>query len=537
MTCLGAPAAAKGPAVTRKLLIVPLLVLLSLALLAPSSALAKNQIEVGFSTNLHNYSRQGVQEPRSSYIDVFCGYVENEAGPELCSQRFEDQGSLSATVERNGAIVGSAAEDAVPTDPHYADILIPIAPEAGDLVRVSQHGQPLTAVTYGGGPTVELNCAVPDDPGVPFLEGEKEFGSFASGSLPGEVQSTRYRTEASYVVQPDGYWDVRAEREVSPGVNVTSGTGVPITNCAAAEAPVAGCDQYWTPPGQTLSIAAPGVLANDGDPKGLPITAKVLKVSFGVKEHPYSLDPATGALTFKPGSQKGPRKATITYEVVNSKGTVSPPTTATIFVQDERPSLKQCAEAKFDSSKPDPYQKVCSDISISGSEKIDRDGAKGTLEWGFVSRNKESLCHYFWGEWALEGRTFVRWKGTPDAQVSVAETATTKGSKVQFDPSVGVGFDGPVPSVGASVGISVQKTANSVTLASVPEKNSAVIDSRGAPLVAKTNSTSFELTATASIAVGKTTLRLRDPSRTAHVCLLPESGGVPPKIFHGAKAC
>jgi hypothetical protein len=119
------------------------------------------------------------------------------------------------------------------------------------------------------------------------------------------------------------------------------------TNLAAG-LPDAECDQYWTPPGQILSVPEPGVLVNDSDPAGLPLRTHVLKISFGVSSHPYSLNSRSGALVFQPGGSKTARKATITYDVINSNGEVSKPATITIFIQATKPKLHQCARASFD---------------------------------------------------------------------------------------------------------------------------------------------------------------------------------------------
>jgi hypothetical protein len=51
-------------------------------------------------------------------------------------------------------------------------------------------------------------------------------------------------------------------------------------------APTAANDSYSTPPGQTLTVAAPGVLGNDKDPEGTSLTAKLVA------------SPASGSLSF-----------------------------------------------------------------------------------------------------------------------------------------------------------------------------------------------------------------------------------------------
>jgi hypothetical protein len=118
-----------------------------------------------------------------------------------------------------------------------------------------------------------------------------------------------------------------------------------LTDCMAGqgtEPPLARCDVYWVKPHGQLTVGAPGVLGNDSDPAGLPLRAVVDKINFGVSDHPYHLNPATGALRFTPRSTPGgkPFAAQITYHVKDSAGKTSNQTTATIFIEKSRPATK-----------------------------------------------------------------------------------------------------------------------------------------------------------------------------------------------------
>lgn len=118
-----------------------------------------------------------------------------------------------------------------------------------------------------------------------------------------------------------------------------------LTECMASqgtEPPVARCDAYWVKPHGQLTVGAPGVLGNDSDPAGLPIRAVVDKINFGVSDHPYRLNPTTGALRFTPRSTPGgkPFAAQIAYHVEDSAGKTSNQTTATIYIEKSRPATK-----------------------------------------------------------------------------------------------------------------------------------------------------------------------------------------------------
>jgi Bacterial Ig domain/Bacterial Ig-like domain (group 1) len=91
--------------------------------------------------------------------------------------------------------------------------------------------------------------------------------------------------------------------------------------------PVAGNDQYSTPAGQPLVVPTPGVLANDSDPDGNPITA-------------HLVDQATvglvilnddGSFTYFPGAATAGSQDTFTYDV--SDGSLTARATVTISIQ------------------------------------------------------------------------------------------------------------------------------------------------------------------------------------------------------------
>ncbi|HXF32706.1 MAG TPA: Ig-like domain-containing protein [Solirubrobacterales bacterium] len=128
----------------------------------------------------------------------------------------------------------------------------------------------------------------------------------------------------------------------------------------AKGAPRALCDAYWVKEHGHLTVPAPGVLANDADPQGLPLTAHVDSISFGVKDHPYALDPKTGALSFTPNSTPGhkPSVATITYHVTNTLGKSSPSTTVQIYIQAKSPSAQvpnACGHGSPPVANPDSW--------------------------------------------------------------------------------------------------------------------------------------------------------------------------------------
>ena len=119
----------------------------------------------------------------------------------------------------------------------------------------------------------------------------------------------------------------------------------PKVTVSSQGSPAARCDAYWTRPGRDLSVAAPGVLANDSSNGHGPLTPHVDHISFGISSHPYKAS-ANGSLVFHPTL---PGTAVITYHDVGSDGSASAPTTATIYIGNTEPAAaKSCSSGTAD---------------------------------------------------------------------------------------------------------------------------------------------------------------------------------------------
>jgi hypothetical protein len=107
----------------------------------------------------------------------------------------------------------------------------------------------------------------------------------------------------------------------------SAGTAVHHVNEPVNSPPVAVADAYSTPSGQTLSVAAPGVLANDSDPEGSPLTAQLVdQATQGL----VSLN-SDGSFTYFPGFAASGTQDTFTYDA--SDGTLTSRQTVTITIQ------------------------------------------------------------------------------------------------------------------------------------------------------------------------------------------------------------
>jgi VCBS repeat-containing protein len=156
------------------------------------------------------------------------------------------------------------------------------------------NGNPLTAVLVGGATSGTLTL--------------NPNGSFGFTPAPGFAGPVTFTYQAS-----DG----------TAGSNTAT---VTITVNAVNDPPVAQADSYTTPEDTPLGVAAAGVLANDSDPEGLPLTAEIVRnVSNGVLQLS-----SNGAFGYTPPANFN-GTTTFTYRA-NDGETQSGPTTVTINV-------------------------------------------------------------------------------------------------------------------------------------------------------------------------------------------------------------
>jgi Bacterial cadherin-like domain/Bacterial Ig-like domain (group 1) len=92
-------------------------------------------------------------------------------------------------------------------------------------------------------------------------------------------------------------------------------------------APVAAPDVYQVPSGETLTVPAPGVLGNDSDPDGDPLTAHLVSLPLGI----IVLN-EDGSFTYFPGILPAGTSDSFTYQASDGK-TTSSTQTVTIQVQ------------------------------------------------------------------------------------------------------------------------------------------------------------------------------------------------------------
>ncbi len=155
------------------------------------------------------------------------------------------------------------------------------------------------------------------------------FVGAGEASFAGGVLTVTDGTHTAHIAMAGNYaaTTFQAASDGRGGVNVT----------ILATAPVAGADSYPTATGQTLTVsAASGVLANDADPNGLPLTA-TLAVG-GAPAHGTLTLNANGSFSYTPtagftGSDS------FKYVAVDAQGS-SAPATVTLTVGSTIPTLR-----------------------------------------------------------------------------------------------------------------------------------------------------------------------------------------------------
>ncbi|PQJ35344.1 hypothetical protein BSZ35_12685 [Salinibacter sp. 10B] len=144
-------------------------------------------------------------------------------------------------------------------------------------------------------------------PGVLDNDSDPEGDSLTASvdSLPGSG-TLSLNTNGSFTYSPDSSFSGVDDfsYEVSDGRGGTDRAIVEVTveedtsSGGTSGAPVAESDRYTTAPGQTLSIASPGVLINDSDPNGDSLTVSLVS---GVSNGSLSLN-GNGSFIYTPDS-------------------------------------------------------------------------------------------------------------------------------------------------------------------------------------------------------------------------------------------
>jgi PKD repeat protein len=138
---------------------------------------------------------------------------------------------------------------------------------------------------------------------------------FCDGGTANDQNPTHtYVAAGSFNVKLTVRDDDGATSEIIQGVTVSAPQNNP---------PVASDDSFTTDEGETLSVAAPGVLANDSDPEGSPLTATLASPPSGIVI--LMLD---GSFEYFPGSAPEGSQDSFTYSV--SDGSLT--STATVVI-------------------------------------------------------------------------------------------------------------------------------------------------------------------------------------------------------------
>jgi hypothetical protein len=179
--------------------------------------------------------------------------------------------------------------------------------------------------TYGVAYTYQVTATDPDGGPLAYSLVTAPAG-MAIGSASGLVSWTPARAQV-------GSQPVR--------IRVTDTTGLfteqlyTITVADANYAPTAAADTYLMVQGGTLTVAAPGVLANDSDPDGDTLSALLSTSPVGGG---LTLQ-ANGGFTYTPAATLANTTRSFTYAARDPGGLSSAPATATITIQANRPPV------------------------------------------------------------------------------------------------------------------------------------------------------------------------------------------------------
>ena len=198
---------------------------------------------------------------------------------------------------------------------------------------VAAAGNVIVAGTPGNLPAAVTPAAVNDTYNVPYntafsanvTANDTAINSVALGTAP---------AHGALVLNPDGSFTYTPATGFSgadsftytgngnPALTATVTLNVAVQLTGAANQPVANADSYTSPYTTRFSVARPGVLANDTDPNGFPLTASAATGSTCTSA---TLNPDGSFNVTGSGAS-----CTFSYTAINSQGTASAPAQVTV---------------------------------------------------------------------------------------------------------------------------------------------------------------------------------------------------------------
>jgi len=184
----------------------------------------------------------------------------------------------------------------------------------------------LNVLANDADPDTAIDPANVVNPATVFLTTAPDNGGTASANADGTIA---YRPKAGF----SGVETFRYKVRDSLGLASNPGAFVRVTVSASNAPPTAVAETYTTPQGTPLTVAAPGVLANDSDPDGNPITAVLVTPS---PDGTVTLNP-DGSFSFAPAAAFT-GTTNFSYQAVDNQGAASAPTAATVTVNVAAPA-------------------------------------------------------------------------------------------------------------------------------------------------------------------------------------------------------
>src|SRR6266403_2121413 len=236
--------------------------------------------------------------------------------------------------------------------------------------------------TYAYAPGVTLKVT---DPGKGVIANDVNVYGVQVLAAPGAGTLTLY-PNGTFTYAPGGSatdtFTYCANGSVT-GTTCSSGISTTVTlnmsataNASAGNAPVANNDSYTSATASLMRIAAPGVLRNDTDPHGYPLTA-VIGALAGVT---VNLG-ADGSFTAVPATAGGcppPAGCSFTYQAKNSQAILSNVATATLIFQPGSGLRVAVQDAKPKAAITDYKWIIEQDLTIQIDPTCQQNGAGGT---------------------------------------------------------------------------------------------------------------------------------------------------------------
>jgi hypothetical protein len=294
--------------------------------LALSPAVNKTLSAKTASTSLGLQLRNEVFQAAGKVFDVLVSPPQTTAGTYDTNTFgiFDRSLALSTNSQRDGGM--QAILDV--NDSSCTAATPPVCTSAAQLVAASATTVAVANPdTYAYAPGITLTVS---DPGKGVIANDRNVYGVQLSTLPTSGTVTLY-PNGTFTYVPTGSGADSFGYCANGSTTICTTVSLNLSATAnSANKPIANPDSYTTTVSSLLRVAAPGVLVNDTDPNGYPLTASTATIVGGLSSVALNRDGSFTATPSAPCTIPAGCPASFTYQAVNSQGISSTATTVSL---------------------------------------------------------------------------------------------------------------------------------------------------------------------------------------------------------------